>query len=71
MVVPFFHRRDGRGGYVLRIGTPLANFPTDGVVADTSAVNALIEQMVREAPDEYLWIHRRFKTRPPGEKPLY
>ena len=71
VVVPFFHRRDGRGGYVLRIGTPLANFPTDGVVADTSAVNALIEQMVREAPDEYLWIHRRFKTRPPGEKPLY
>ena len=70
-VVPFFHHRDGAGRYVLRIGAPLQDFPTDDVVADTAAVNALIEQMVREAPDEYLWIHKRFKTRPPGEASLY
>lgn len=70
-VVPFFHHRDGHGRYVLRIGSALQNFPTEDVIADTGAVNALIEQMVREAPDEYLWIHKRFKTRPPGEKSLY
>jgi Kdo2-lipid IVA lauroyltransferase/acyltransferase len=70
-VVPFFHHRDGRGGYSLRIGTPLENFPTADVVADTAAVNALIEQMVREAPSEYLWIHKRFKTRPEGEPRIY
>ncbi len=70
-VVPFFHHRDGHGRYVMRIGTALENFPTDDVIADTTAVNGLIEQMVREAPDEYLWIHKRFKTRPEGESSLY
>lgn len=70
-VVPFFHRRDGQGRYQLRIGEALPNFPTDDVVADTAAVNGLIEQMVRAAPDEYLWIHKRFKTRPDGEPSLY
>ncbi len=70
-VVPYFHHRDGTGGYVLRIGAALENFPTDDVVADTAAVNDLIEQMVREAPDEYLWVHKRFKTRPAGEASLY
>lgn len=70
-VLPFFHRRDGQGGYVLRIGEPLSEFPSDDAVADTARVNGLIEQMVREAPDEYLWIHKRFKTRPPGEPPFY
>jgi KDO2-lipid IV(A) lauroyltransferase len=34
-------------------------------------VNACIERMVREAPVQYLWLHKRFKTRPPGEPPLY
>jgi Kdo2-lipid IVA lauroyltransferase/acyltransferase len=70
-VVPYFHHRDGRGRYVLKIGTALENFPTDDVVADTGAVNGLIEQMVRAAPDEYLWIHKRFKTRPAGTPSLY
>ena len=70
-VVPFFHHRDGNGRYVLRIGAALPNFPTADVVADTAAVNAMIEQMVRAAPSEYLWIHKRFKTRPEGERSLY
>lgn len=70
-VVPFFHHRDGNGRYVMRIGAALPDFPTQDVIADTAAVNSLIEQMVREAPDEYLWIHKRFKTRPEGEAKLY
>ena len=70
-VVPFFHRRLPDGGYALRLEAPLADFPTDDVVADTARVNALIERMVREAPEQYLWAHKRFKTRPPGMPPVY
>jgi KDO2-lipid IV(A) lauroyltransferase len=70
-VVPFFHHRDGSGGYVLRIGAPLAVIDGEDEAAHTARINALIEQMVREAPDEYLWIHKRFKSRPEGEPGLY
>jgi Kdo2-lipid IVA lauroyltransferase/acyltransferase len=71
-VIGFFHRRsdDGRG-YVIRIEPPLEQFPGPDAATDAARVNALIERMVREAPDEYLWIHRRFKRRPPGEPKLY
>ncbi len=70
-VIPFFHKRLPEGGYALRLERPLQNFPTDDVHADTAAINAAIERMVREAPEQYLWIHKRFKTRPPGEPPVY
>jgi KDO2-lipid IV(A) lauroyltransferase len=68
-VLPFFHHRQG-DRYVLRIAAPLAGFPSPDVVADTARVNAAIEAMVREAPAQYLWIHRRFKRRPPGAPPV-
>ena len=64
-VVPFFHRRED-DRYVLRIAPPLAPFPTDDAIADSARVNAAIEAMVREAPSQYLWIHRRFKRQPDG-----
>ncbi len=64
-VVPFFHRRDG-ADYVLRLGSPLEDFPSSDAAIDSTKVNAAIEAMVREAPSQYLWIHRRFKRRPPG-----
>ena len=70
-VMPFFHRRTPDGGYVLRLEAPLASFPTGDVVADTTRVNAAIERMVRDAPAQYLWAHKRFKTRPPGLPPVY
>ncbi|GAB2507041.1 LpxL/LpxP family Kdo(2)-lipid IV(A) lauroyl/palmitoleoyl acyltransferase [Lysobacter humi (ex Lee et al. 2017)] len=69
-VVPFFHRRDG-GRYVLRIAAPLEDFPSKDAAHDSARVNAAIEAMVREAPTQYLWIHRRFKRRPDGEAPPY
>ena len=69
-VVPFFHRREG-DRYVLRIAEPLAPFPTGDAVADSTAVNAAIEAMVREAPTQYLWLHRRFKRQPEGAPPRY
>ena len=70
-VMPFFHRRTPDGGYALRLEAPLADFPSEDVVADTARVNAAIERMVREAPAQYLWAHKRFKTRPPGQPPVY
>lgn len=70
-VIPFFHRRLDAGGYVLRLEAPLADFPGPDVTADTARINAMIERMAREAPSQYLWIHRRFKSRPPGEASLY
>jgi len=70
-VIPFFHQRKPEGGYVLRLEAPLPDFPGDDVTIDTSRVNACVERMVRDAPAQYLWIHKRFKTRPPGEAPVY
>ncbi|GAB2624040.1 LpxL/LpxP family Kdo(2)-lipid IV(A) lauroyl/palmitoleoyl acyltransferase [Novilysobacter erysipheiresistens] len=69
-VVPFFHRREG-ADYVLRLGAPLADFPSADPAFDSTRVNAEIEAMVREAPSQYLWIHRRFKRRPPGMESPY
>jgi KDO2-lipid IV(A) lauroyltransferase len=71
-VIPFFHRRlpDGRG-YAMRLGAPLDDFPSANALNDTARINACIEQMAREAPEQYLWVHKRFKTRPDGEPPIY
>ena len=71
-VIPFFHRRlPGNQGYALRLGAPLEAFPGSYAEADTARINVCIEQMVREAPAQYLWVHKRFKTRPPGTPAIY
>ncbi|MGH8171558.1 MAG: LpxL/LpxP family Kdo(2)-lipid IV(A) lauroyl/palmitoleoyl acyltransferase [Rhodanobacteraceae bacterium] len=70
-VIPFFHRRLPEGGYAIRLEAPLEDFPGPDVVADAARVNASIERMVREAPTQYLWMHKRFKSRPPGEASVY
>ena len=55
--------------YALRFD---AEIPMTGdVLADTQAVHSHLERVIRENPDQYLWVHRRWKTRPPGESPLY
>jgi len=72
VVIPFFHRRlPGNQGYALRLGAPLQGLPSADAEADTARVNLSIEQMVREAPEQYLWVHKRFKTRPEGSPPIY
>ncbi|HJT97914.1 MAG TPA: LpxL/LpxP family Kdo(2)-lipid IV(A) lauroyl/palmitoleoyl acyltransferase [Rhodanobacteraceae bacterium] len=71
VVIPFFHRRRDEGGYAIRLEQPLPDFPGEDAVADTARVNSCIERMVREAPTQYLWMHKRFKTRPPGEASVY
>jgi KDO2-lipid IV(A) lauroyltransferase len=70
-VMPFFHRRTPGSSYVLRLEAPLEDFPGNDVIADTARVNAAVERMAREAPAQYLWAHKRFKTRPPGMPPVY
>jgi KDO2-lipid IV(A) lauroyltransferase len=60
-----------RRGYTCNITAPLSNFPTDDVKADTARLNQYIEDLVRERPAEYYWVHKRFKHRPPGEPRLY
>lgn len=70
-VIPFFHRRLEDDSYVLRLEAPLDPFPTGDVRTDTARVNQAIEAMAREAPEQYLWVHKRFKTRPPGAADVY
>jgi KDO2-lipid IV(A) lauroyltransferase len=64
-VVPLLPRRlpDGQG-YVLEIFPALENFPGESSEADALRVNAIIEAQIREIPEQYYWIHRRFKDRP-------
>lgn len=64
-VVPFFFaRRDDDSGYVLRFEPALEDFPSGDADADTRRLVAVLERFVRDAPDQYMWIHRRFKGRP-------
>lgn len=71
-VVPAVTRQlPGGQGYVLKFYPPWEDFPSGDVVADTRRMNAFIEDRIREMPEQYLWTHRRFKTRPEGEASLY
>lgn len=69
-VVPFFPERAGNR-YVVRVFPALENFPGPELAADTARISRTIEDGVRLAPDQYFWIHRRFKYRPPGEPDVY
>lgn len=70
-VVPCLSREVGWGKYEIEFLPPLADFPTTDALADAARMNALIEAQIHKTPEQYLWIHRRFKTRPPGEPSLY
>lgn len=58
-------------GYLMHLSAPLENFPTDDPVADTARLNKELEEFICKHPDQYLWTHRRFKTRPDGEPSVY
>ena len=71
-VVPAITRQlPGGAGYTMRFYPAWEDFPTADVEADTARMNRFIEDRVREMPEQYLWVHRRFKTRPPGEPSFY
>jgi len=61
----------GGQGYRVRYEPPWTDFPSDDPVADSARMNRWIESEIRRNPAQYLWVHRRFKTRPPGEPSLY
>ncbi len=58
-------------GWKVKFYPPWDHFPTKDTLADTRRMNEFIEQRILEAPSEYLWTHRRFKTRPQGMPPVY
>jgi KDO2-lipid IV(A) lauroyltransferase len=58
-------------GYRLRIEPAWDNFPSEDAIADTRRMNEYIERRVLEMPAQYFWMHKRFKTRPPGEARFY
>ena len=73
-VIPLITRAEGSGWgthYVCRVGEPWENFPSGDDAADARRMTAFIEAEVLKAPEQYYWLHKRFKTRPPGEKAVY
>ncbi|TKB56754.1 LpxL/LpxP family Kdo(2)-lipid IV(A) lauroyl/palmitoleoyl acyltransferase [Ferrimonas aestuarii] len=69
-VMPFFVERNAdHSGYTIEIGAPLENFPGESPEADAVAGNKVVEQLILRRPEQYMWLHRRFKTRPNKDDP--
>ncbi len=71
VVLPFWFHRDRNGRYKLRIEPQWSGWPSGDPAADAARYMAELEKVVRQHPEQYLWVHRRFKTRPPGEANVY
>ncbi|UCH39111.1 MAG: lipid A biosynthesis lauroyl acyltransferase, partial [Gammaproteobacteria bacterium] len=71
-MLPYYPERKNDGtGYILRIDPPLPDFPSGDDLEDATRINQSIEKYARMQPENYMWTHPRFKTRPPGEAPFY
>ena len=71
-VIPYISRRlDNAQGYEIDIYPALENFPSGSEEKDAIVTNKILEEHIRKAPEQYLWVHRRFKTRPQGMPKLY
>ncbi|MDA8390701.1 MAG: lysophospholipid acyltransferase family protein [Gammaproteobacteria bacterium] len=71
-VVPcYVWQRPWGRGYQVAFGPALSGFPSGDKLTDATATNAAIEVGVRVHPEQYFWVHKRFKTRPPGSGPVY
>ena len=72
VVVPYtVTRLEERGHYEVRIYPPIKEIPSGDELRDAILVNQFVETRMRENPAQYMWVHRRFKTRPPGEDSFY
>lgn len=71
VVLPFFPRRLDDGSYEFRIYPPLENFPSGDEVADTLQYVHVLEAHIRTCPEQYFWIHRKFKNLPEGYPDYY
>ena len=70
-VLAYWFQREDDGRYRLWIQPPWRDWPSGDPAADAARYMAELERVVRRHPEQYLWVHRRFKTRPPGEPDLY
>lgn len=71
VVLPFWFHRDAEGKYQLRIEPQWSGWPSGDPETDAARYMHELEQVVRQHPEQYLWVHRRFKTRPAGEASVY
>jgi KDO2-lipid IV(A) lauroyltransferase len=71
-IIPYTTRRlSGDSGYHISICPPLKGYGEGDDMANAETINRFVEARVRENPEQYLWVHRRFKSRPDGETPFY
>ncbi len=71
VVIPFFPERRPDGRYVFTLFPPFDDFPTDDLVADTKRYVDILEGHIRRVPEQYFWIHRKFKDLPDGYPDYY
>ena len=71
VTLPFFPRRLDDGSYVHTILPPLDDFPGDDPVEDTKKYVRVLEEHIRSCPEQYFWIHRKFKNLPEGYDDYY
>jgi len=69
-VIPYSFIRT-KHGYEMSFDKPLKNYPSGDTINDASKTNKILEKQILKNPEQYLWIHRRFKTRPEGEENFY
>lgn len=69
-VIPYSFIRT-KQGYTMSFEKPIANYPSNDPIQDATIVNQILEKQIIKSPEQYLWIHRRFKTRPNDEKNFY
>jgi lipid A biosynthesis lauroyl/palmitoleoyl acyltransferase len=69
-VIPYSFIRT-KHGYEMSFDKPLKNYPSGDAIQDASKTNQILEKQILKNPEQYLWIHRRFKTRPDGEENFY
>ncbi|GAA5103902.1 Kdo(2)-lipid IV(A) acyltransferase [Orbus sasakiae] len=70
-IIPFTPKREKNGDYCVFVTPPLEHYPLDNEIAAATFMNKAIELEILKAPEQYMWLHRRFKTRPEGEAALY
>ncbi|MGI9220369.1 MAG: lipid A biosynthesis lauroyl acyltransferase [Woeseiaceae bacterium] len=71
IVIPFFSAREADGRYLLKFYPPFEDFPTDDPVADLAVYMDVLEPFIRDYPEQYFWIHRKFKDLPAGYQDYY
>ena len=69
-VIPYSFIRT-KHGYEMSFDKPIKNYPSNDPIKDATTTNRILENQIIKAPEQYLWIHRRFKTRPNGQENFY